>query len=222
MQNPLHHWNLSIPEAILMQKKLADQIVFKNIKSPINLIAGLDCAIDTKNNLCVAACILWDKQQNQIIEQHFAKLPLTFPYVPGLLSFREIPTLLKAYQQLQQQPDVIMLDGQGIAHPRRLGIASHFGLWVEKPTLGCGKSKLCGHYEMPGEMRGDVSSLIDKGEEIGKVVRTKNKVKPLFISPGHLCDLPTAVQLVLECGRGYRLPEPTRLADMWAGKIKKI
>jgi deoxyribonuclease V len=144
-----------------------------------------------------------------------------FPYVPGLLSFREAPPLLEAFAKLQTQPDAVMIDGQGIAHPRRMGIASHLGLCLDVPTIGCAKSLLIGTFKEPGKRRGAMSRLMDKGDVIGRVVRTRQDVKPLFVSVGHMIDLASAVRLVLKCGRGYRIPEPTRQAHLYVNELRR-
>jgi deoxyribonuclease V len=146
---------------------------------------------------------------------------LTFPYVPGLLSFREAPALLAALRKLKRTPNALMCDGQGLAHPRRLGIASHIGIICGLPTIGCAKSRLCGEETMPARQRGSWTSLVDGDEEIGAVLRTQEGVNPLYVSVGHLCDLPTARQLVLHCATRYRLPEPTRLADRLVAAAKR-
>lgn len=156
----------------------------------------------------------------EILETVHAVNKLTFPYVPGLLSFREAPTCLDALANLSVEPDVIMVDGHGIAHPRRLGIASHIGLFVDIPTIGCAKKKLVGEYEIPGEQKGSFSTLTHKDEQIGVVLRTRDNVKPVFVSVGNNCSLEQAKEIVLSCAVKYRLPEPTRLADKLVGQIK--
>ena len=153
----------------------------------------------------------------QVVETALAQMPTPFPYVPGLLSFREGPVLETAFARLQAEPDVLIFDGMGRAHPRRIGIASHMGLWLQKPTIGCGKSRLTGHYAEPPNERGAFSDLIDKNEVIGAVLRTKVNVKPVFISPGHLADLPTSVEFIMRCTSKYRLPDPIRAAHNAAG-----
>lgn len=147
--------------------------------------------------------------------------PGAFPYIPGLLSFREIPALIEAFRKLQTVPDVVLCDGQGIAHPRRLGIASHLGLWLPVPTVGCAKSRLCGKYEEPGPERGDRSELLDRGQLIGNVLRTRRGVAPLFVSPGHRCDLASAVDLVLATAPRYRLPQSARMAHDYVNQIRR-
>jgi deoxyribonuclease V len=148
-------------------------------------------------------------------------VPLKFPYVPGLLSFREIPALLKAFAKLKRRPDLVFVDGQGLAHPRRLGIASHLGLWLDLPTIGCAKSRLCGEYREPGKKRGNFSPLLDRGEEIGAVLRSKDEVSPLFVSVGHRIGLASAIRLTLACHEGRRIPAPTRQADRLVAEVKR-
>jgi deoxyribonuclease V len=212
---PLHSWNVSIEQAFTLQRQLAQQVVRKDNFASVNIIAGIDMAINKENGMGRAAIILLSYPELQVLEQQVYEAPLSMPYIPGLLSFREIPCLLGAFSLLQQKPDLIMVDGMGIAHPRRLGIASHLGLWLNIPTIGCGKSLLVGKYDHAnlGLQAGSHVPLVDKGEIIGAVVRTRTKVNPLFISLGHLISLESSVQYVLACSKGYRLPEPTRLAD---------
>jgi deoxyribonuclease V len=145
-----------------------------------------------------------------------------FPYVPGLLSFREAPLILAALEKITAVPDLIMVDGQGIAHPRRMGLASHLGLFLGVPTIGCAKSRLCGECEEPGNEPGSYADLTDKGEVIGATLRTRAGVKPVYVSIGHMIDLPSAMHWVLACCRGYRLPEPTRLAHQAAGANLRV
>ncbi len=155
-----------------------------------------------------------------LVETVTAHMPLVFPYVPGLLSFREMPVCLEAVKKVQTPVDLWLIDGQGIAHPRRLGLASHLGLLLNTPTIGCAKSRLIGTYDEPGAYKGDFSQLYDKDERIGAVVRTRDNVKPLFISPGHLCRFEDAIKFTLACTTKYRLPEPTRLAHQTVTKYK--
>jgi len=155
-----------------------------------------------------------------LVETAGAQLPLSFPYVPGLLSFREIPVCLEAAKKVQTPVDLWLIDGQGLAHPRRLGLASHLGLFLNAPTIGCAKSRLIGTYEEPGKNKGDFSWLYDKEDKIGAVVRTRDNVKPLFISQGHLCSFEDAINYTLACTTKYRLPEPTRIAHQTVSRIK--
>ncbi|MBE3561557.1 MAG: deoxyribonuclease V [Ktedonobacteraceae bacterium] len=215
MQRELHAWNLTPEQAIALQKKLAQQIVTEDRLGEVHHVAGVDMAINKLNEMAHAAVVLLTYPQLEVIEQHIYEEPIRMPYVPGLLSFREAPCVLGAFQKLRQRPDLVMVDGMGIAHPRRIGIASHLGLWLNIPTVGCGKSLLIGKYEKEqlGEEAGSWVPLVDKHEVIGAVVRTRAHVSPLFISPGHLISLQTSIKYVLACTKGYRLPEPTRLAD---------
>jgi deoxyribonuclease V len=156
-----------------------------------------------------------------VVERQGAVCDMRFPYVPGLLSFREAPALLEAFAKIESDPDVVLFDGQGLAHPRRFGIASHLGLWLDRPTIGCGKTRLIGKFREPGVKAGAVARLTDNGDTIGMVVRTKHKTKPIFVSVGHRADLGTAVRLVLSCCRGYRIPEPTRQAHLHVNEMRR-
>ncbi len=211
---PLHPWNLKPDEAIALQRELARRIIREDRLGEVRYIAGVDMAINEENEMARAAVVLLSYPELEIQERHIYEEPVRMPYIPGLLSFREAPAVLGAFAQLKQRPDLVMVDGQGIAHPRRLGIASHLGLWLELPTIGCGKSILTGH---PGaslpEEAGTWVPLIDHGETIGAVVRTRTRVKPIIVSLGHRISLETSLHYVLACGKGYRLPEPTRQAD---------
>jgi deoxyribonuclease V len=204
-------------EAIHLQKKMAESVIRYGEVSNASYIAGIDIAVWKKSNSAQAAIVILKYPQLEIAEVQQACGEVTFPYIPGLLSFREIPLILEAWKKLSISPDIIMVDGQGYAHPRRIGLASHFGLLVDIPTIGCAKSKLCGDYLVPSEATGDYSSLNDNGEIIGAALRTKTGVKPLFVSVGHKISLENAIYWVRECCRGYRLPQPTRLAHLAAG-----
>ena len=208
-----HEWNLSAEEARALQRELAGQVVLEDQFDAIHSVAGVDMAINENNGMARAAVVLFSYPDLVVLEKHVYEEPLRMDYIPGLLSFRELPALLGALAQLKQQPDMVMADGQGIAHPRRLGIATHLGLWIDKPTIGCAKSILVGNHEPVGEAVGDWAPLIYKHETIGAVLRTRVKVKPMYISPGHKISLESSIKYVLACGRGYRLPETTRQAD---------
>lgn len=222
MTTPIHSWNLTPQEAIAIQKKLAPLVLCRAPKTHLRFIAGLDLAFSPDKTQCIAGVVLWDSEQKQMMEQHTATYPATFPYIPGLLSFREIPALLTVFKKLTRQPDAVMCDGHGIAHPRRFGIAAHMGVLLDLPTVGCAKSRLVGNYIEPAEQIGAKSALTHHHDIIGTVLRTKNRVKPVFVSIGHRMDLATAEQLVLNCTTRYRLPEPTRLADRLVARSKKI
>lgn len=217
-----HAWSLTPKEAIALQKQLAESIIITSELASIRYVAGVDCAFSADKNYCYAATVLWDLENNCVVEQQYAREPLAFPYIPGLLSFREAPAMLNALSQLTRLPDVIMVDGHGIAHPRRLGIAAHLGVITKIPTLGCGKSLLVGKYQEPAETAGSKSDLIYKNEIIGSVFRTRKAVKPVFISVGNLLNQANAEKIVLACVKGYRLPEPTRLADKLVAQVKLL
>ena len=214
----LHEWNLAPDEAIALQRELAQRVVREDRVGKVERVAGVDMAINEGNGMARAAVVLLSFPDLDVLEQHIYEEPLRMPYIPGLLSFREIPAILGAFALLKEPPDLVMVDGQGIAHPRRLGIASHLGLWLQLPTIGCAKSILRGTYDKAalGEQVGDWVPLIDRrhhDEVLGAVLRTKVRVNPMFISLGYGITLETSIHYVLACDRGYRLPEPTRLAD---------
>jgi deoxyribonuclease V len=204
-------------EAISLQKQVASALI-KNgeITSP-EYIAGIDISVSRNSNSGKAAIVVLKYPELEIAEIKKACGEIIFPYIPGLLSFREIPLILKAWQKLTILPDIIMVDGQGYAHPRRIGIASHLGILLDIPTIGCAKSRLCGDYQTPSDEPGSYTDLLDDGEIIGAVLRTKNRVKPLFISIGHKISLENAIYWVMQCCKGYRLPQPTRFAHLAAG-----
>jgi deoxyribonuclease V len=214
-KSALHEWNLTPEQAIALQRELAKQIIHEDRLEEVRHVAGVDMAINEGNGMAHAAVVLLSYPNLELVERHIYEEPVRMPYIPGLLSFREAPSVLGAFDKLRQRPDLVMVDGMGIAHPRRIGIASHLGLWLNLPTIGCGKSLLTGRYhkEQLGEEAGSWVSLVDKQEVIGAVVRTRTRVNPMFISLGHMISLETSIRYVLACGRGYRLPEPTRLAD---------
>jgi deoxyribonuclease V len=211
-------WPTNAKDAIAIQKALRDSVQISDDHAPITHIAGVDCSYDIKRNMSFAIIVIMKLNELIPIEIVRAELPTSFPYIPGLLSFREIPVILAAYKQLQIQPDLLMVDGHGIAHPRRLGIAAHLGVLLNIPSIGVAKKKLTGKYQEPHETKGSCNDLTDKEIKIGTVLRSKDKVNPLFISPGHRVGQEKAVELVLQCLTKYRLPEPTRIAD----KISKI
>ncbi|GAC1402960.1 MAG: deoxyribonuclease V [Ktedonobacteraceae bacterium] len=212
---PLHEWNLSQEEARALQNELAKRIIREDQLEEVYYIAGVDMAINENNGMARAAVVLLSFPNLEVVERHIYEEPIRMPYIPGLLSFREAPCVLGAFQQLHQRPQLVMVDGAGIAHPRRIGIASHLGLWLDLPTIGCAKSILTGKYNAAklGEEAGAWEPLINRGETIGAAVRTRTRVNPMIISLGHRISLATSIEYVLKCARGYRLPEPTRQAD---------
>jgi len=223
----LHSWNLSYSRARKVQSDLACKVEFTRLKESPRLIAGIDCAFSRDGERIFAAVVVLRPPQFELVEAMSASRKVTFPYIPGLLSFREAPVCIAAVEKLRNQPDVFIVDGQGIAHPRRLGLAAHLGLFLDQPTIGCAKSRLTGIYEEPLFDKGSYSLLRDeKGTQntksgiIGAVVRTRTNVKPVFVSVGHKCLLEDAIRVVLGCAVRYRLPEPTRLAHQEVGKLK--
>jgi deoxyribonuclease V len=206
---------------VTLQKQLAGRIDTHTPLTRCELVAGADVSYNRFSNVFYAGVVVLRMSDLTVVETRKAVRQSPFPYIPGLLSFREAPALLEAFSRIESDPDLIMVDGAGIAHPRRIGIASHLGLWLERPCVGCAKSRLTGTYEEPGRAAGSSTPLLDKGEVIGRVVRTKNGVKPLFISVGHRIDLDSAVRLVLQTCRGYRLPEPTRQAHLFVNEVRR-
>ncbi|MGZ3678374.1 MAG: deoxyribonuclease V [Ktedonobacterales bacterium] len=211
----LHNWDVTPDEAIAIQQRLRAML---HDAPPIALdsvhtIAGIDASYTEVGR---AAIVVLTYPDLQLVEQVTAVRESVFPYVPGLLSFREGPVVEDAMRKLTTQPDLLMFDGQGYAHPRRMGLASHMGLYLDRPSIGCAKSRLVGRYTDPGPNAGDRSPLVDRGETIGVVLRSKPRTNPLFISPGYKMTLENSLEVVLQTLRGYRLPEPTRLADKLA------
>ncbi len=217
----IHRWDLTPAQAVRLQRRLARQVRLESLDAIPHRIAGLDAAFSFDGRWCLAAVVLWDAAARAVIEQRTAARPLRFPYVPGLLSFREAPALLAALRALRHRPDLLLCDGQGIAHPRRFGIACHLGLFADLPSVGCAKSRLIGEALDPGPKRGSGSPLVDRGETIGELVRTRDAVRPVYVSPGHRIDQAGATRVVLECAIDYRLPEPTRLADQLVAQFKR-
>lgn len=213
-----HRWQLTPTQAIAVQRRLAGRVRLEPAPLPRRVV-GLDCAFAADRVL--AAAVVWDVAERRVLERRRASAPLRFPYVPGLLSFREVPALLAVLRRLRTPVDGILCDGQGIAHPRRLGLASHLGLIVDLPTVGCAKSRLCGEDVQPGPGRGDRAPLRDGAERIGTVLRTRSGVRPVYVSPGHRMDHANSVRWVLACGGGYRVPEPIRLADREVAAFKR-
>jgi deoxyribonuclease V len=228
----LHDWNLSYAEARDVQTQLAGRVRFTKLAKEPKLVAGLDCAFGEGGKRIFAAVVVLRRvaaatpkelgmASFELVETASASMDVTFPYIPGLLSFREAPVCLAAVEKLESKPDLFLIDGQGIAHPRRLGLAAHLGLFLDKPTVGCAKSRLTGTFDEPAGEKGAHSPLYDGDEVIGAVVRTRTNVKPLFISVGHRCTLDDAIALTLACATKYRLPEPTRLAHQTVSGLKR-
>ena len=211
-----------------MQVELAGRVQFTPVKGRPQIVAGLDCAFSKDGKQIFAAVVVLHLPEFEVIETAEAVGKVTFPYIPGLLSFREAPVCIAAVEKLQHRPDVFIIDGQGFAHPRRLGLAAHLGLFFDAPTIGCAKSRLIGDYEEPPLKKGSYALLKDKKnvgsntqcETIGAVVRTRTNVKPVFVSVGNKCTLDDAIEITLACTGRYRLPEPTRLAHQRVSKLK--
>jgi deoxyribonuclease V len=214
-----HDWNVTPEQAVALQNQLKAEVIYdRPLKlDDIRLVAGVDTSV--QNDISRAAVVVVRFPDLQPVETVLAQRPTPFPYIPGLLSFREGPGLEEAFEKLQHEPDVFIFDGMGRAHPRRIGIATQMGLWLQRPTIGCGKTLLTGKYTEPPNEKGAYSDLVDRGEVIGAVLRTREDTKPVYISVGHLADLPTSIELVMRCTPKYRLPEPIRLAHNAAGKM---
>jgi len=217
-----HRFALSPAEAIAVQRRLAGRVEAAAPRARLRRLAGVDCAFSADGASCLASAVLWDLDTRELLEEKCASAPLRFPYVPGLLSFREAPAMLAALRRLRGTPDALLVDGHGYAHPRRFGIACHLGVLVGIPTLGVAKSRLVGEPTEPGPQRGDCAPLLHEGERIGSVLRTRAGSKPVYVSVGHLVDLDSAQELVLAaCEEKQRLPEPTRRADRAVAELKR-
>ncbi len=218
----LHEWPATTARAREIQLELAPRVVQEGTVISSRFIAGMDISVNRWAKTGTAAAVVLSYPNLKIVEVATVTGRLDFPYVPGLLTFREAPLVLAACAKLKVTPDLFIADGQGFAHPRRIGLASHLGLCLDVPTIGCAKSRLCGEYDVPAFEKGSFSELKDGGEVIGAALRTRSGVKPVFVSVGHKISLPEAVRWTLACCRGYRVPEPTRLAHQAAGGYLKI
>jgi len=217
-----HQWTVTPQEAVRIQEQLRGTILSSGRVPRPALVAGADAAFDLVSGLVFAAVVVLSFPDLAPVESVIRRDRLRFPYIPGLLSFREAPALLRAFARLQHDPDLIFIDGHGLSHPRAAGIACHIGVCLGKPTIGCAKSLLIGTHRAPGLSRGATTSLYDAtGHIIGAVVRSRDQVKPVFVSVGHKISLAEAVRLTLACGTGYRIPEPTRQADLLAERAKR-
>ncbi|MBF2005139.1 MAG: deoxyribonuclease V [Chlorogloeopsis fritschii C42_A2020_084] len=215
--NQRHSWTLTVEEAIAIQEQLqAEVITVDQLKEPVQYVAGVDMGFEADGTISRAAVAVLSFPDLQLQETSIARRPTSFPYIPGFLSFREIPAVLDALEKIKLTPDIILCDGQGIAHPRRFGIACHLGVIVDIPSIGVAKSLLVGKHQDLSDTRGNWQPLIYKGETVGAVLRTRSGVKPVYISSGHRISLSTAIDYVLRCTTKYRLPETTRIADKLA------
>ncbi len=222
MQSQRHAWPLTVEEAIAIQEQLRDEIITSDQLGTVQYVAGVDMGFEAAGTISRAAVAVLSFPDLQLQESAIARRPTSFPYIPGFLSFREIPAVLDALEKINTMPDLILCDGQGIAHPRRFGIACHLGLLVNMPTIGVAKSLLVGKHESVLEEKGSWQPLRHRNETIGAVLRTRRGTKPLYISSGHRVSLPTAIEYVLRCTPKYRLPETTRIADKLASSKEAI
>lgn len=215
-----HPWRVSIPYARNIQSELAREVLARDLFGDIRLVAGLDIGFEDGGRITRAAVVVLRFPELTRVESVLLRRPTCWPYVPGLLSFRELPAALDAFLMLDRVPDLVLCDGQGVAHPRRCGLASHLGVITGLPTIGVAKSRLIGEAGEPGPRRGDMAPLIDRGERIGMVLRTRDHVRPVYVSVGHKVSLERAVELVLACTPKYRLPETTRQAHHLASVFR--
>lgn len=214
--------NISVTEAAALQKELRDKVVLhKEENFQLHTVAGADISFNKYETTVYAGIIVLQFPSLTPLSYALVQTEVTFPYVPGYLAFREIPALLQAWNLLPQKPDVLIADGHGIAHPRRMGIAAHFGVLTNGATIGCAKKKLFGKYDLPPDERGTYTYLYDKSEIIGAVLRTRPKIKPVFVSPGHLLSIKDSVEIVQQCMGKYRIPEPTRKAHELVNNFRK-
>ena len=212
MMTPLHSWDVSVEEAIQIQEALKKRIILRKTFSKIRTIGGGDVAYSKNGIFLFGAIAVLSYPDMGILDIATTEGKVSFPYIPALLSFREGPILIKIFQNLKIKPDVMIYDGQGIAHPRGMGLASHMGLWFDLPSIGCAKTPLLDEFTSPGSSQGSFGWIRREGKKVGAVLRTKEKVKPLFVSPGHRIGLSTSIRLILESCRGFRIPEPLRKA----------
>lgn len=213
----LHSWQINPNEAQAIQLKLAAKVSRTSEGLNPRFIAGMDISAPKADGVARAAVVILEYPELRVAEIKVVSGRLSFPYIPGLLSFREAPLTLSVCERLNLSPDLLIVDGQGILHPRRFGLASHLGLLLDTPTIGCAKSLLCGQHQEPGLEPGSYAEVVDKGEVIGAALRTRERTSPVYVSIGHKIDLESAIYLVGQCCRGFRVPEPTRLAHLAAG-----
>ncbi len=218
---PLHTWDLTPREAVALQRELAGRVDARSPLTHYETIATADISYNRFSPICYGAVVVLRVSDGEILEVQDAVQEVTFPYIPGLLSFRETPVVLQAFARLKTEPDAVMLDAHGFSHPRRFGLACHMGLWLDRPCLGCAKSVLVGTYREPSPLAGSQTALKDGSEVIGRVVRTRTGVKPVYVSVGHKIDLPSAVRVVLATCRGHRLPEPARQAHLRVNALRR-
>lgn len=216
----LHRWDVGPRRAASLQAAMRGRLLLRGGPRAVRLVAGADVSFDRTGGPLHAAVVVLDMKTMQRVDAAAASAPARFPYVPGLLSFREAPVILKAFSRLRVVPDLLLCDGQGTAHPRGFGLACHLGLALDLPAIGCAKSRLVGSHAEPGPLRGDRVPLIFDGRPVGAVVRTRDRVAPLYVSPGHRISLPAAIRWTLACCRGVRIPEPTRQAHREVNRLR--
>lgn len=217
----LHPWDVTPRQALEIQKELCSQVQIVPLTRPVRYIAGADISFEKFTDEVYAGFVVIDQQDLKIVAQASVVTKAKFPYIPGLFSFREAPPLLEAWQKLAFEPDLVVLDGQGLAHPRRFGLACHMGLLLDRPTIGCAKSILVGKFQDLAEMAGSTAPLIDKRETVGVALRTKHKVQPVYLSVGHQITLADAIKVMMSTVKGYRIPEPTRQAHLFVNQIRQ-
>lgn len=221
MPSTLHPWNVLPAEAIKIQQELRSKIIVQKLDKHIEYVAGADISFDKGSDVIFAGVVVLRFPELREVDRGLTVCRATFPYIPGLLSFRESPAVLEAWENLHIRPDVLLIDGHGYAHPRRFGIACHLGLLLDIPTIGCAKTVLVGKFEDPDQKSGSSRPLIDRDEVVGAALRTSDGVAPIFVTVGHLVDLESAVRVVLKCSRGYRVPEPTRQAHLLVNALRR-
>ena len=221
MKQPLHPWDVSPQQAVDIQRNLREKLVIAPLQQPITYLAGADVSFDRGSDIFYAGIVVFRYTDMKLCGHSLVVTRATFPYIPGLLSFRELPALLEAWQQMSIQPDVTMLDGHGVAHPRGLGIASHFGLWVNKPTLGCAKKLLVGMHGPLDQAAGSTTAVYTRHAPVGLALRTRDRIKPVYLSAGHLLNLDDARRVAQHTVRKHRLPEPTRLAHLLVNRLRR-
>jgi deoxyribonuclease V len=219
---PLHRWDLPVAEARAVQERLRGRVVRHDRLGPVRRVAGVDVSYDRGSPMLYAAVVVLDATSLETLEVSAVRREASFPYVPGYLSFRELPPVIAAFERLRERPDLVVCDAQGLAHPRRFGLACHLGVWLGLPSIGCAKSVLVGSYREPGTRRGCHTRLLDAGETLGEAVRTRDAVKPVFVSVGHRVSLETARRWVLRLARTTRLPETTRAAHAEVNRLRRL
>jgi len=209
---PLHSWKVDKDEAIEIQNRLRSKLILKKAFSKLDTIGGADVSYSKEKDILCGAIAVFSYPELKLIDSTALRGRISFPYIPGLLAFREGPILLKAFEKLRIKPDLMIFEGHGIAHPRGFGLASHLGLWLDIPSIGCAKNPLVREFQSPTLFRGSVEWVSMGDRRVGAILRTKERVKPVFVSPGHRIDLETSIQIILAACRGYRMPEPLRKA----------